>query len=220
MKVLAVNTASQRLSIALVDGDKILFATEVDEPRDQGNFLLKTASSALSENGLSFAQLDFLAAVTGPGSFTGIRIGLAAMQGFSLAAGVPLAGINCFDLYAATSTAQTRHRLTVLESWRDELYFRLDEAEPFNVAPAACLDYLQARNVAAESVTLAGDAAAKMATLLPAARMDDKIPTATDAALLLTARAGMRGPAVPFYLRPADATPAAGGRHVQKANGG
>lgn len=211
MKVLAVNTASQRLSIALADGEKILFSTEVDEPRDQGNFLLQASAQCLKDNGLAFSGLDLIAAVTGPGSFTGIRIGLAAMQGFALAANVKLAGMTSFDLYAAVVKPATTHRLMVIESWRDELYFQLDDGEPFNVTAQDCL-----RRMPSRDVTLAGDAVEKMAALLPEAVIDQTRPTAADVARLMVLHPDLRGAAVPFYLRPADATIAAGGRHLQQ----
>ena len=104
MRLLAINTAAARLSIALVEGDaahgitRELIHEDIAEPRDQGNFLLHSIVEGLKKNGLSFNDLDLIVAVTGPGSFTGIRIGLAAMRGFALASGVDLKGITSFDL--------------------------------------------------------------------------------------------------------------------------
>lgn len=222
MRVLAVNTAAARLSLALAEGAaggdaRILFEAEVDEPRDQGNYMLHTITDGLARQNIAFADLDLMLAVTGPGSFTGIRIGLAAMHGFALAAAVPLAGMTSFALYAAAVPVATRHRLTVMESWREELYFQLDAGAPFNVTPAQAFDMLSQQGIADRDLTLLGDAAAKMTALLPQARVDAAQPNAADAARLAIQQPDLRGTPDPFYLRPADVTLAPGGRHLTKA---
>lgn len=209
MRLLAVNTAAARLSIALVEGDaahgitRELIVADIAEPRDQGNFLLHSIADGLKQNGMAFADLDLMAAVTGPGSFTGIRIGLAAMRGFSLASGIALKGATSFDLYS-TIERQTAHRLTVMESWRAELYFKLDNQKPFNVTPADCLKLLDDEGVDAASITLMGDATAKMTSLLPRASVNNALPNARDLAQLALKHPDILGEALPFYLREAD----------------
>src|SRR3989338_6128567 len=101
MKCLAVNTATTVLSVALLDGGKVLHVFQTPETRDQGNLVLGHVREALDARGLSFPDLDLLAVVTGPGSFTGIRIGLSAMRGLALAASLPLIGATSFDIFAA-----------------------------------------------------------------------------------------------------------------------
>lgn len=209
MRLLAINTAAARLSIALVEGDvqhgitRELMLADIAEPRDQGNFLLHGIVDALKQNNLGFGDLDLMVAVTGPGSFTGIRIGLAAMRGFSLASGVALKGMTSFDLYHAVKVS-TPHRLVVMESWRDELYFKLDDAPPFNVTPSFCTQMLHHEGIDHADVTLMGDAAGKLATLMPAATINDSLPNARDAALLAITQPQILGDALPFYLRDAD----------------
>lgn len=220
MRILAVNTASPRLSLALIEGDddatnaKILFQHDVEEPRDQGNFLLHAIDAGLRECGIAYQDLDLMAAVTGPGSFTGIRIGLAAMRGFALAADVPIAGLNSFDLFSATVPVNTAHHLTVMESWRDELYFQLDASEPFNVAPAQCLEDIN--GIDPQNITLMGDALEKMSAFLPGAAVERRIPDAADLARLMLIRPDLRlQDAVPFYLRPPDVSFGSGNRKLQ-----
>ena len=100
LKCLAVNTATKVLSLALVEGEEVLHFYETAETRDQGNLLLGHIQSGLKKSNLGFADLDVLAVVTGPGSFTGIRIGLATMRGIALAADKPLIGLSSFDMFA------------------------------------------------------------------------------------------------------------------------
>lgn len=227
MRVLAVHTASPRLSLALIEGDagggaaaRVIFAEDIDDPRDQGNFMLQSITQGLAANKLAFADIDLMAAVTGPGSFTGIRMGLAALRGFALASDVPLTGVTSFTLYAATCPVTTPHRLTVMESWREELYFQLDDAAPFNVTPRDCLDMLTAQKISGSDVTLLGDAQDKMLALLPGAITVTALPTATDLARLVMTRPDMGEDALPFYLRPPDVTLPPGGRQLQKFSDG
>ncbi len=221
MRLLAVNTAAARLSIALVEGEaargitRDLMLADIAEPRDQGNFLLHGIAEGLKQNSLEFGDLDLMVAVTGPGSFTGIRIGLAAMRGFSLASGVALKGATSFDLYS-TVAIETPHRLVVMESWRDELYFKCDDAAPFNVTPSACAEMLASKGISGNAVTLMGDAAAKMAALLPQAIVSDALPNARDLAQLALMRPELCGEALPFYLREADVSFGRANRTLQK----
>lgn len=214
MICLAVNTATQMLSLALVRDAEVLAQAQTPETRDQGHFLLTQIDKMLVDSGLSYEDLDLMVAVTGPGSFTGIRIGLAAMRGIALAANRPLVGINSFDFFATTMPASQRS-LVVVESWREELYFRLDDSEPVNIRPAEMGAVLG--DVGA--VALGGDAAEKMRALLPQAVLPEREPTAVDLAMLALSRKDLHGEAAPFYLRPADVTMAANQRHLKSATG-
>ncbi len=221
MRLLAINTAAARLSIALAEGSaeqgvaRILMQADIAEPRDQGNFLLHTITDAIKQHGMQFSDLDLMVAVTGPGSFTGIRIGLAAMRGFALASGVKLVGMTSFDLYRAVE-AKTAHRLVVMESWRDEPYFKLDDAEPFNITPSRCTQMLHHEGIDHSAVTIMGDAAAKMAELMPDATLSDALPNARDLAQLALTQPHLCGDATPFYLRDADVSFGRANRTLQQ----
>jgi tRNA threonylcarbamoyladenosine biosynthesis protein TsaB len=201
MKCLAVNTANSILSIALVDGERLIYAYETAENRDQGNLLLGHMQFGLKEEGLTFDDIDLLSVVTGPGSFTGIRIGLAALRGIALASGKPIVGISSFELFAEQRPGFKN--IVCLESWRDELYIQLEDAEPVNVPPEAF-----ATTLPAGKYFISGDAAGKLAPFISGATVSDKKSAATDAACLGIAKykaTGAQKP-LPFYLRDADVT--------------
>jgi tRNA threonylcarbamoyladenosine biosynthesis protein TsaB len=197
MKCLAVNTATTVLSVAIVEDGRALYLHESAETRDQGNLLLRHIQEGLEKNGLTFADLDLLAVVTGPGSFTGIRIGLAAMRGIALAAGKPVVGVSSFDMFGVPGTMN----LVAVESWREELYFRLSGEDAVNETPEA----FARRRADFFSVVVSGDAAEKIMPLLPGAVLHKGTANAAD-----VARLAMKMPAgekpVPFYLREADVT--------------
>lgn len=207
MKCLAVNTATTILSVALTDGDDVLHHFAANETRDQGNLILSHAKEGLAKAGLGFADLDLLAVITGPGSFTGIRIGLAAMRGIAMAAKKPLIGLSSFDLFAAP-VAGARNVIAV-ESWRQELYFQIDHGEPVNETPEDFAKKLQGTDT---PIVVSGDAAEKLLPFVPQATLYAGLPDAVDAARRAVQKFETEGTAAtatrpaPFYLRPADVT--------------
>lgn len=209
MKCLAVNTATATLSVAILDGDKTLFHFTTPEMRDQGNILLAHVKRGLAECGLAFADLDLLAVVTGPGSFTGIRIGLAAMRGLALAAGKPLVGVTSFEMFAAMKSGAVN--AVAVESWRDELYLAaVDDkgatvAAPVNTTPESFVAHLPKDR----PVIISGDAAQKLAVLLPQAAVSADEGDACAVAKIAQEKFRKTGAGekpVPYYMRNADVT--------------
>ena len=99
-KFLAIDTASAHLSVLAVNGERAVLNHLADCALCHSVLLMKEAESALDGAGLRPAECDFFCAVTGPGSFTGIRIGISAAKGFCAAAGKPALGITSFETLA------------------------------------------------------------------------------------------------------------------------
>lgn len=213
MKCLAVNTATQVISIALLDGDRVAYLFESPETRDQGNVLIGHIQRGLAESGMDFPDLDVLAVVTGPGSFTGIRVGLATMRGIALAADKPLIGMSSFDMFSVSEPHAVN--LIAVESWREELYFAaLDEeghplVECMNETPEIFLQRLARRFPVDGKIIISGDAKGVLAALLPQATITEKEATAVEVArraLLEFKKGGVLARPMPYYLREADVT--------------
>jgi len=205
MKCLAVNTATTILSVALTEDDKVLYRFATAETRDQGNVIIYHAKESLKQAQLSFADLDLLAVVTGPGSFTGIRIGLAALRGMAMAAQKPLIGLSSFDLFAAP-VAGGRNIIAV-ESWRQELYFQSDHGTAVNETAE---DFAKKIRDDGTPIVISGDAAQKLLPFLPQATVFDGLPDAVTLSQRAMQKYRTEGAAAqrpaPFYLRPADVT--------------
>jgi len=215
MRCLAVNTATTVLSIALVEDEKLLHFYETTETRNQGNLLLGHIQDALKSNNITFADLDVLAVVVGPGSFTGIRIGLATMRGIALASGKPLIGLSSFDMFATRGADAVN--IIAVESLREELYFAaMDEDGPLvacsNEKPETFTQRLNDELPGEHTVLLSGDAAAAMVKFFPEAAVVDKAGNAINVAHLALHKFKEAGPdatftkPTPYYLREADVT--------------
>jgi tRNA threonylcarbamoyladenosine biosynthesis protein TsaB len=120
MKLLALETCFGKYSIALFDGGKLLASIISTEDNKQAEQLVIEIEKILAQNNLSYSKLEAIAVCVGPGSFTGLRIGLAAAKGIALATGIKLIGVS--SLVAA---AQKKGGFPVyLNASRSEAFFQ------------------------------------------------------------------------------------------------
>jgi tRNA threonylcarbamoyladenosine biosynthesis protein TsaB len=220
LTLLAMDVAGESCSVALWAGGRVVARRFDTMARGQSERLVPMIAEVLAEWGGGFDGLDAIAVTTGPGGFTGVRIGLATARGLALARRLPLIGVSSFEVAAAAATAAERagrQVLAVLDSKRDAVFVQrfdadLGEFGPPAEVPAADLPGLSPPGL----LVLAGDAAARAAAILAAAGREDVIVAAAagpaDAAVL-AARAALRDPAAapaavrPVYLRAPDVTP-------------
>lgn len=94
MLILALDTSGKMASCALLRDGVLLDQTQQDSQMDHSRLMLPLCEQLLAQNGLTFADVDVYAAVVGPGSFTGVRIGTAAVKGFAWAQDKPCAGVS------------------------------------------------------------------------------------------------------------------------------
>lgn len=106
MKILSIDTAHGVCSVALSEGGEIISEKTDNEPSRQAERLFLTIEEILRENKLSYNDIKAIAANIGPGSFTGIRIGLAAARGIALAAKIPVIGVTGFEALLYYSSAK------------------------------------------------------------------------------------------------------------------
>ncbi|HEB5077907.1 TPA: tRNA (adenosine(37)-N6)-threonylcarbamoyltransferase complex dimerization subunit type 1 TsaB, partial [Aeromonas hydrophila subsp. hydrophila] len=105
LKILAVDTATEACSAALLVGEQV-FSRWEEAPRDHTRKILPMVQAVLDDAGITLDELDAIAFGRGPGSFTGVRIGIGVAQGLAFGAGVPLIGISTL-----AAMAQGAHRL-------------------------------------------------------------------------------------------------------------
>ncbi|MFE8709738.1 tRNA (adenosine(37)-N6)-threonylcarbamoyltransferase complex dimerization subunit type 1 TsaB [Aeromonas allosaccharophila] len=124
LKILAVDTATEACSAALLVGDK-LFSRWEEAPRDHTRKILPMVQAVLDDAGISLSDLDAIAFGRGPGSFTGVRIGIGVAQGLAFGAGVPLIGISTLAAMAQGAYRRdgAEQVLTAIDARMNEVYF-------------------------------------------------------------------------------------------------
>lgn len=100
MRILAVETATSWQSVAIVEGDTVVARSDEDAAGSHAKRLVPTIDWLLTSCGMALDDMEGLAVSIGPGSFTGLRVGLATMMGFRLVTGLPLATVPTLEAMA------------------------------------------------------------------------------------------------------------------------
>jgi tRNA threonylcarbamoyladenosine biosynthesis protein TsaB len=214
MRVLAVETSTLAGGAALLDGDRVVGQYLLDVGATHSERLMVAVDRLLGDAGWTPARLEGLAVAVGPGSFTGLRLGISTVKGLALGLGIPIAAVPTLDAMAASLPFAALPVCPVLDARKHEVYasrYRWDgramrrEWEYLALAPAELARRLD------EPTVLLGDAA--RAIVSPHARLappTHQAPSPACVGLLGAARlrAGETvAPAdlVPIYLRPSEA---------------
>lgn len=212
MRILALDAALTRCAAAVVVDDRVIAARQADTMRGHAALLAVMANDVLNQTDLPAMALDLVAVTVGPGSFTGIRAGLALAHGIALAAGVPAVGVTVGEALA-DSLPHLGGRLlwSAIDNRRGRVF--LERAE--GIAAFA----LDALPVPRGRLALAGDARIPVAARLAARDIDvlltdARLPSPRHIAVVAARR--LRGElpplaAQPVYVDPPEARLPAGG---------
>ena len=212
MRILALDTALAACSAALWEDGRVLARRWEPMPRGQSEALVPMAEAVMAEACVAYADIDRVAVTRGPGTFTGLRIGLATARGLALAAGLPCFGVTTLEAIAEALPPEERigrNVLVALDSRRADLFVQLfDET----LAPLGPPTAVAAGNVAAllppGEVVVLGDAAQDVLDAGITAGSSDA-PGQPDAAFVAAVAARKHpdeAPPMPLYLRAPDVT--------------
>ena len=133
MVVLALDTTARVGSCALARDGRVMIERSSDTA-EHASRLPRDLMTLLNEAGVDLADIDVFAVATGPGSFTGLRIGIATMQGLAFAGAKPLIGISTVD--ALAHEADAPRAATWIDAWRGEVYAALYDEGRLTRGPA------------------------------------------------------------------------------------
>lgn len=224
MLILALDTTTRAGSCALARDGRLLRELASDASKPPASRLPGDLVALLEQEGVGLQEIDVYAVATGPGSFTGLRVGIATMQGLAVAAGRPLIGVSAFAALAARggSTEQDPPHeniriATWIDAWRGEVFAaRYEDGREVETPTVSHPDALLKR-LAAEPTIFVGDGAATYQDLIRTALggharfADPMSPLLAGTIAALAAEAAMEGQRPPphairpIYVRRPDA---------------
>lgn len=220
MPVLALDTASEACSAAvLVDGRLVTRSVAIG--RGHAEVLMPMVAEAMAEAAVSFDDLSRIVVTTGPGSFTGVRVAVAAARGFAVVSGLPVVGLSTLAVHAAM--AREAHPgatvLAVLTAGRGEIYGAVYDGAGNVVRAPEAGSAAHFASLAAEGVVLAGSAADVVVDAGVVSSTVAHRSVSVDVGAL--ARLGALAPEPeeaprPLYIRPPDAKPQAAARIARR----
>jgi tRNA threonylcarbamoyl adenosine modification protein YeaZ len=216
MLVLALDTALAACSAAVLDSQRGLLASKsIPMLRGHAEALLPVVEQVMDAAGVTFSALDRIAVTVGPGSFTGLRVGVSAARGIALAANKPAVGVTTLAAFAAPAQVEMPILpvLAVVDARHAQVYAQAfgDHAvpEPRITSVREALEL-----VPAGPVRLTGNATAMLAAGWPTERpppvsVADKAAPDIEWVARLGVVAEVAAPPKPLYLRAPDARPQA-----------
>jgi tRNA threonylcarbamoyladenosine biosynthesis protein TsaB len=231
--ILAADTSSPRSSFAIARDEQILASLSSDSTVPHSRTFFGNISTLLQLAGLKVTEIDAFAAATGPGSFTGLRVGLAAIKGLAYTHGKRSVGIDSLDA-AALSAGIAGMVMVMIGAGRDEVYCGLRDVGADGMvraiegdlvgSPELIVDRMN-ENSKAGPIVIVGDGALKYRTLLEEIATDFvtvshvltasqswqlKIDNQETAVVIARYSArllkrGIEPEAIPYYIRPSDA---------------
>lgn len=129
MIILAFDSTAKAASVAVSDGEKLLADYTVDNGLTQSELLLPMAESVLASLALTFDDVDVFAAAVGPGSFTGVRIGVSLVKGLAFAKGKPCIAVSTLEALAENITPLDGILVPVMDARRSQVYTALFECD-------------------------------------------------------------------------------------------
>lgn len=213
MIILAIDTALGACAAALLEDGRVRAAQSVAMLRGHAEALMPMIAAVMDEAGAEFSDLDRVAVTVGPGSFTGLRVGVAAARGIALAAEKPAVGVTTLDALAPLPGSENHAQASVIDARHGHVYAQIRDADgTLRLAP--CVIAIEALRPLLGGVCVTGTGLAALRDGWPAslpAPLAWNERAAPDIAAVAALGAAVPADAAPkpFYLKPPDAKPAA-----------
>ena len=167
MKVLAFDSVSSSCSVAILEDNKVIYYRVLRMERGHAESLVPMINESVLATCDNFSQIDLVGCTVGPGSFTGVRVGLSAAIGLSVSANKPLIGVTSFEVVAErikmTKKQKEQLLLVVLETKRNDFFVQTFGVEsrpldrPRSIQAAKFVEYMLSLENPFNHILLAGD---------------------------------------------------------------
>ena len=222
MRILAIDTALEACSAAVLDSDTGMLASEMRPMvRGHAEALIPLIAKVMAEANTAFSELDRIAVTTGPGSFTGLRVGISAARGIALSTDKPAFGLTTLATFAAPHIARddSVSLAVAIDARHEHVYLQVfGPGGRTLVAPRVAAIRDAVRISSTGRIRLAGNAAGAMAAAWPANEPppllvdEQRVPDIAWVARLGAVASGSPNTVKPLYLRAPDAQPQAAAR--------
>jgi tRNA threonylcarbamoyladenosine biosynthesis protein TsaB len=198
MITLAMECATETVGLALLEGDEILAEFYVGPGRHHAEVLLPALEKLLLLSGILMERIDLLACTTGPGSFTGVRMGVSTVKGLALALGKPIVGVSTLETLVMNAFPSAGLICPLLDARRDQVYAGLyrmgPDGFPETVTPERLTDINHLmRDLPSDEVDLIGDGAVRYRDRILESRSWRCIPSGSRQHRLYASTVGMIG---------------------------
>ena len=163
MKILGIDTSSSSLSVAVMDDDLLKGEFTLNHKLTHSEQMMPLLDSLLSHLELKMSDIDLIGVSVGPGSFTGIRIGVAAANAMAMALDIPVVGISSLEAMAYTAGETAYTIVSTFDAQRDRFYFNAYRFEDSELKALETEDVLEKEDLikkleSYDKVLLLGDA--------------------------------------------------------------
>jgi tRNA threonylcarbamoyl adenosine modification protein YeaZ len=215
MRILAIDTALEACAAGVIEmPDRVVAQESIAMTRGHAEALMPLIARLMDQTAMAFCDLDRIAVTVGPGSFTGLRVGIAAARGIALAAGKPAVGVSTLAALAAPylSKDDTRPVVAAVDARHNHVYFEMFGAGGRVLVTPRFMPIGDAIRAATGAAVIAGSGAGILAANWPEGTPLPAIETRGAASIPAIARLAAAADAAralpkPLYLRRPDARP-------------
>ena len=134
-RILLIETSTAKLSVALAEDGKVVSSCSSEEARQQASLTAPFVKEVLDRQGLRVTDCDAICTGKGPGSYTGLRVGVSTAKGLAFGAGKPLIAIGTLDILAAEALGEASFIVPMIDARRMEVYTAVFSPEGKQLTP-------------------------------------------------------------------------------------